>query len=184
MPLSVEDRHPEAGADTSTEQDTCAESRRCLFFCTCHTSNLLPHEIHVVMFAAAMSDVRLLRAAVNSTAPVETRLLQVDAIHPTRRPQHGTPHHRCHRSRRRLSAGDFETVSTSFLADSGIERVQKTISRYGSDEEILPRHNHACSHAALQAWHVHIHVQCLVARICCAISCLTQPPLQAGRLSA
>ena len=74
MPLSVEDRHPEAGPDTSIEQDTDAESGRCLFFRS-HTSYPLPRELHVVILAAATSDVRLLSAAVNSTAPVVSRLV-------------------------------------------------------------------------------------------------------------
>ena len=72
MPLSVKDI-PEAGPDTSIEQDSDAESGQRVFCCVrSHTSYPLPHELHVVLLAAGTSDVRLLSAAINCNDAIAT----------------------------------------------------------------------------------------------------------------
>ena len=127
MLLSVKDI-PEAGLDPNVEQNFDAESGQCFFLL--EAKQATPYrELHIALLAEGTYDVCVLSIVIKGTdviATVVSKQTQVKlSIRPTCRLQRGTPHHHRRRPRRRLSAGCFDTDSTSFLASSGIEAVPK-----------------------------------------------------------
>ena len=127
MLLSVKDI-PEASLDPNVEQNFDAESGQCFFFL--EAKQATPYrELHIALLAEGTYDVCVLSIVIKGSDVIATVVSKQQqaklSIRTTCRLQRGTPHHHRRRPRRRLSAGDFETIRLAFSPSAGSKQYKR-----------------------------------------------------------